>query len=347
MRFLIDLSQRQAAKIQHYLDSGEYISINQFIITAVENQFGLEDNQLDQVGIPATLESIHTISNPLKINKVLEAYRISDMDNFYAAIDPPTFEQTVLSTQKLPEKDTWIWGQINKIFPVKLGLRVLQKNLGQKRSMDLNEFLETAAYEVAEIGNIIREYEKKNNKERNEKISAGLPQSSDEKSQTRYKFQFLAYQRKDDLLDGAMAILKFCNLEKKNGKTFIGLTDAGAKFSNELNPVLDKGDLDNSLSDQEIEFYLNHIKKHIINEANAIKWLLTKINSGINERNKLNQELRKDYGSKWNATEVVINTQRSGLTARVFELGLLEKEKHGIYVSYKITDAGLKYLSSN
>jgi hypothetical protein len=349
MKYLIDISQRQAQKIQKYLDEGQYMSISQFIITAIENQFNLEEDVLpiDLVGKDELQKAHHSVSNPVHLTTALEAYKITDMQNFYAAISPPKFDQIVLSSQGLPEKDVWIWGQVNKIFPVKIGLRILQKNLHKKQSIELNEFLETAAGEAAQIGNIIREYETRNNKERNEKISAALPQLSDEKSQSRYKFQFLAYQRKDGLLDGAMAILRFCNLEKKNGKTYIGLTEWGANFSNEINPVLDNGDLDNSLSTQEIEYYLNHISRNVIGESLALKWLLDKINKGINDRTLINHQLSKDYGAIWgDVTDAVINTQRSGLTARAFELGLIEKEKNGIYVTYTITEAGLKYLTS-
>lgn len=350
MKYLIDLSHRQAQKIQNYLDEGKYLGISQFVITAIENQFNLEDNQFpsEMTKGNSSQKVPHSTSNPLHLTTVLEAYRISDMQNFYSAIPPPKFNQVVLSSQGLVEKNAWIWGQINKIFPMKFGLRNLQKNLGQKQSIELNEFLDTAAKEAAEIGNIIREYEKKNDKGRNEKISAGLPQLADEKSQARYKFQFLAYQRKDDLLDGLMAILKFCNLEKKNGKTLIGLTEWGVKFSNEPNPVLDKGDLDTSLSDQEIEYYLNHVDKHVIGESIAIKWLLDKINRGINERSQINKHLSKEYAKIWgDVSDAVINTQRAGLTARAFELRLIEKEKNGIYVTYSITESGLKYLTTS
>lgn len=349
MKYLIDLSQRQVQKIQHFLNTGQYQSPTQFIITAIENQFALEEGEELAEGFEAKnqMANFHTVNNPLHITRVLEAYRIVDMDNLYSVLPSPKFDQLVLSTQKLPEKDTWIWGQLNKIFPVKIGLRILQKNLGSNQSIDLNDFLETAAKEAAEIGKIIREYEKKNSKDRNDKISAGLPQVSDEKSQSRYKYQFLAYQRKDGLLDGAMALLKFCNLEKRGGKTLIGLTEKGEKFSNEINPVLDKGDLDNALSKEEIGFYLSHVESNVISEAIALKWLLSKINIGINERSQINKELTKDYGQIWKTTEAVINTQRSGLTARAYELGLLEKEKSGIYVTYKITEDGLKYLSTH
>lgn len=91
MKYLIDLSQRQAQKIQNYLDEGKYLSISQFVITAIENQFNLEDNQfpLEMAGENESPKMPHSTSNPLHLTTVLEAYKISDMQNFYAAILPP------------------------------------------------------------------------------------------------------------------------------------------------------------------------------------------------------------------------------------------------------------------
>jgi len=42
----------------------------------------------------------------------------------------------------------------------------------------------------------------------------------------------------------------------------------------------------------------------------------------------------------------VINTQRAGLMARMFELGLIEKEKDGVKVSYKISNRGMRFLGN-
>ena len=349
MKYLIDISQRQSQKIQEYLDKGEYLSVSQFVITAIENQFNLEDNQSlpDVLKTENSNSKSHHISNPLQLTRVLELYRISDMHNFYSVIAPPRFDQIVLSSQNIDEEKIWLWGQINKIFPVKIAVRILQKNLGDKQSIELNEFLETATKEASEIGNTIRAYEKKQNKNRGEKISAGLPGQGDEKSQSRYKFQFLVYQRKDDLLDGAMSILRFCNLERKNGKIYIGLTEGGAKFSAAINPVFDEGNLDESLSDEEIECYLNHVEKYVRSEFVAINWMLQKIGEGINERGLLNQKINEEFGNVWNTSEAVINTQRSGLIARMFELKLIEKEKNGIYVTYSLSEKAKRFMLSN
>lgn len=333
-------------KIQKQLDLDKYQSISEFLNTAIENQLFLEETS-----VPTAFNAHEITPYPdFKIKEkpsVINKYRIKEMETFYSVIPSPNYSNLVLSNQNLPEIQTWIWGQINKVFPVKVGLRILQKMLGDKQTIELNDYLTVASQDAAAIGKIIRDYEETHAKSRSEKISAGFPHVNDEKSQTRYKFQFLAYQRKDDLLDGAMSLLRFCNLERKSNKVYIGLTDAGAMFSQKSNPVLDDSNLDIPFSESEINFYLTHIKKNVLSEYSAIKWLLNTINDGNNDREKINVELDKKFGEKWNATTTVINTQRSGITARAFELGLIQKTKNGIYVTYNVTDTGKYFLNNS
>ena len=64
-------------------------------------------------------------------------------------------------------------------------------------------------------------------------------------------------------------------------------------------------------------------------------------------RERINKELKKEFGQIWSASDAVINTQRSGLMARMFELDLIDKDKKGIGagVIYKITDRGKTFLN--
>jgi hypothetical protein len=349
MKYLVDIPSRQGAKIQKFLEDGKYISVSEFVVTAIENQIQLEDNPeiiaLTTQPLPTPVQSL-----PKGISEFNfpECYKYTHLPNIYSVLEFPLFDNLVLRTQNINEEKTWLWGQINKILPVKIGLRILHKNLATNQKIDLNDFLEEAAIEAAKIGRIIREYETKHQKSRDEKITAGLPTIDDEKSQTRYKFQFLAYQRKDGLLDGAMALMRFCNviIDKKTQKPQIGLTEAGLKFSTIKNPVLDDNNLDLSLSDQEIQFYLTHIKTQVRSEYVAVSWILDMINKGYNETTQLNSELAKTFGETWKSSEAVINTQRAGLTARVYELKLIEKEKAGIHVTYRLSDSGKTFLNS-
>jgi len=99
-----------------------------------------------------------------------------------------------------------------------------------------------------------------------------------------------------------------------------------------------------SFYDEEVAFYIDHISKNVIGEYCAIKWLLEKLFKGITDREKIHQELKKDYGAIWKTSDAVINTQRTGLISRVFELGLLAKERQGTEVKYVITEKGKLFI---
>jgi hypothetical protein len=344
MRYLVDITPKHAQLIQKQLDKGNYVSLSQFISTAVENQLSLEENDIQGlVPYQPIVEELKTdYAVPERNVKIdFEKYRLINISGNAVTIDSPEFKNLVFASQKIPENKVWIWGQINKIFPVKLGLRILHQLLSVNQSMELSEFLDIAAREAIIVGNKIKEYEKANNKMRDEKISAALP-SSDEKSQNRYKFQFMAYKRKDKLLDGAMAIMRFCNVYEEKKKQMIGITEPGLKFSTISNPVLDNDDFDLSLNEEESLFYINHIKENIKGEYAAMRWILEKIDGGKDTRELLNNEIEKTYKKIWDATDAVINTQRAGITARMTELGLIEKEKNGIYVKYRVSEIGKK-----
>ena len=344
MKYIVDISQAHAQTIQKYLDKGIYGSLSQFISASIENQLALEENDSNGF-VPFRLEKENRPSTGIATKIVtpsagFEKYRLVNIPNFKSVTEAPGFNNLVFSSQKdIPEKQAWIWGQVNKIFPVKLGVRILHQMLATKQAVELNEFLEIATQEAVVCGENIRAHEKQAGKIRDEKISAALP-TTDEKSRTRYKFQFLVYPRKDGLLDGAMALMRFCNVYMEKKKQMIGITEAGLKFSLLTNAVVDNDDFERSLSEEESRFYISHIKENVKGEYEAVKWVLEQISSGTNERETLNIEIEKTFGDIWGATPAVINTQRAGLTARIYELGLIEKEKDGIRVKYSISEIG-------
>ena len=111
MKYLIDLSARQSQKIQKYLDEGHYQSIPQFIVTAIENQFNLEDNGLP-TDVTSERESVKLKNDSLSIISqsvsVLDSYKIAKINPSYTTLQQPEFNQTVLSSQGLKENQTWI-----------------------------------------------------------------------------------------------------------------------------------------------------------------------------------------------------------------------------------------------
>jgi len=347
MKYLVDISQKHAQKIQRLVSKGDYEGIAQFIAVAIENQLYLEES-----GLPVFAENEKDIDNtPVKENintqseKAVVSLKLTAFQANPQVVPSPSYMQLVLGQKEGSEELFWPWGQINKILPIKIGVRVLFRELGANERMPLDDFADVAVEEAVRIGERLRSHEDQLKKLRGDRISAALPKVDDEKSQTRYRAQFLTYGRKDGLLDGAMALFRFANIDEESGKHMIGITRAGVEFAKIPNPVLDEDNLDTSLNQKEVDFYLAHVKSDVKGEFAGIKWILTKINQGINERESLNSELKKELAELWGASDAVINTQRAGLMARMFELGLLEKEKKGIYVTYHNSDFGKSFLA--
>jgi len=341
------MNHDRSEKIKTFIETGKYRNFAQFVTTAIENQVYLEES--DSSALTSSEEhatdSCPLLSHIVSFAKAIDRYKAGSLKNSPIAVSLPSFEQLCYFPQKLDESKSWLWGQINKLFPVKVGLRVLYSMLGNEQWVDLELFKEEATNVALEIASVIRTQEDKNNKIRGELISVGLPDKKSFKSGMRYKGHFLASLRNDKKLDGAMCLLKFVNLQTNDrGKVSIGLTKPGISFSKLENPAVDKLNFDESFCKGEVEFYLKHIKDNVKCEANAVKWLLELLDKGITKRDDINNRLATDFGDIWKGSEAVINTQRAGLMARMFELDLLEKEKKGISVQYRIAPMGIECL---
>jgi Arc/MetJ-type ribon-helix-helix transcriptional regulator len=347
MRYVIDITQKQAEEIESFIKKGKYHSFAQFITTAVENQIYIENSEVGEEKLESKNKRINNVSQPDVIIKDENKITIVEIKSQPKLVSIPTFQQLSCSSQKFEEEKCWLWGQANRILPLKIGLRVLYAIIGSEQFIELEEYRNKAADIAAGFGTLIRGYEDKKNKMRDERISAGLPDEKEFKSKVRYKSHFLAYMRKDGTLDGAMSYLRFVNLNKdEKGKVLIGLTEPGLNFAKLDNPVLDLTDFEKSFNEKEVDFYLDHISKNVKGESSATKWLLQKLANGLKEREEINKELKKEFGQIWGASDAVINTQRAGLMARMFELGLIEKEKDGVKVSYKISNLGMRFLGN-
>jgi len=348
MRYIVDLTQKQSDEIAKLINAGKYQTVAQLISTAIENQIYIESSEeLSQHAWFEKKESSVLGKPDIVITNENKKIMLVEIKNQPQTVPMPSFHDLAASLYEAEEEKCWLWGQTNKILPVKIGLRVLYAIMDSEQWIDLEEYRNKAADIAAGFRTMIRKDEDKKNKTRDERISAGLPEERKFKSKTRYKGHFLAYmRRKDGKLEGAMPFLRFVNLNKdEKGRIYIGLTGSGLNFARLENPVIDHNDFEKSFTEKEIDFYLNHISRNVKGESSAIKWILHKLVSGVVERGKINKELIKEFGYIWgDASDAVINTQRAGLMARMFEMGLIEKKKLGINVTYKISSLGEIFL---
>ena len=340
MRYLIDLTSIHNEKIQELIKRGKYQSVAAFINTAIENQIYLENSSKETLEYYSAQDknklSNLVIGGDVDLN-ILLSWDIGDIQT----IKSPEDNKIIFPSRKEgSDANTWVWGQVNKIFPLKVALRVLGNMIKQskKPTVDVNTFREKAAEVARGIGLKLLAIERKEGRKRGEKVSSGLPIGEPEfKSKSRYKNHFLVSVRKDGMLDGALARFKFINIEKEAKKENIGITKGGLKFASLENPIIDKEEYNVSLSDEEKEFYLKYVATEVRGEYKAMRWVLSTIKKGIDKREDINDVLTKRY-QEW--TEAIVNTQRAGLMARMFELGLLDREKLGVKVTYKISKRG-------
>jgi hypothetical protein len=182
-------------------------------------------------------------------------------------------------------------------------------------------------------------------KPRDKKLSTGFPIGSEiEKSFSRFWTQFIGYVRSDGELTGALFELQFAEaVSNQQGDYVIALNPQGAEFAALSNPVIDMQSFENSLSEEEKQFYLRHIEKFVSGEVFAFFLTLSLISDGTNRREDLDEQiLRKADPEKW--TRSLASTQRGGTISRLYELDLLEKVKSGNAVVYRVSEQGQLWL---
>ncbi|MFO7846792.1 MAG: hypothetical protein R6V27_09545 [Balneolaceae bacterium] len=359
MRFIADLNNEHLEEINKLIDKKRYNSVAQFISVAIENQLYLESTEIDEKS--KSRGNIFLDENRFKEERSsipnYDNIEISIKNSNPETVNPPENNQIVIFPSGQIE-DCWLWGQINRIFPIKLGLKVLLSKLKNNAWIGLNEFKNEAAVIAGKYRQMIDELSSHKDLNKRE-IAAGLPiyptKTGDnlkvENSMNRYKNQFLAFKRyNDEKLSGALIDLRFANVKsvqkEHEEKELIGITEAGLKFAKLFNPIMNKQISGETLSGDEKDFYINHIRENHIGEYNATIWMLEKLKNGFSSRSSLNEELEKDYNNRWNLKKEVVNTQRAGLTARMTELGLIDKIKKGITVKYLLSEYGKEILKN-
>lgn len=348
MRYLIDITSAVNEKVGDLVRKGRYPSVAAFINSAIENQLYLEESS------PGIMKSDVEQLRPVDGQQASSLSKGNSGENYLSllssdirdvqTINPPSEDRIMLMAGK---KDSdcrfWVWGQVNRIFPLKFSLRTLGNLLKQNKAdtISLKSFKEIVAPNARGFGQKLMEFEKMKHAKRAKRVSAGLPIGEEGfKSEARFKSHFLVTVRTTEegrpVLDGALAKYMFANVEGVNKEEKIGITKAGLAFAQLENPILDRNEYDFTLSEAEIDYYLRHVTEHVQGEYKAIKLIISIIKKGINRREDINEALIQ-YCPEWSPE--IRNTQRAGLMSRMFELRLLEREpdEKGVGVTYKIS----------
>ena len=336
MRYIVDIPPELAEEMNKHIRSGKYKSPQDFMIAAIQNQVYYESQE--------TVETDSEFMKPLE-------YSASRSSSFAAPMAKTVAIQLlssdVANVKTVPLKDflrpSLLWGQYNRFFPVKIVTRVAA-NLAKEYSSDyvlLGELQEKSAQIARELGKVIERKDKQMGRKRGTIISAGLPIGRDQdKAKSRFKNQFVGYMA-GNRMEGAAPTLKFLDMMKdEKNSVLAGITDFGLRFASLSNPVIDLEDYSTALSAEEVGFLLDHIASEVQGEAKLIRLILAGVKEGVATPEELNDRV-KAYSPDWKRNEVVL--MRAGVVSRIGELGLLERRKDGVRVTYLLTDLGEKY----
>jgi hypothetical protein len=364
MVICIECSTKTKDELDELLRLGQYRDYGEAIAIAISNQLTLHRNMTAARSIvlgaaehgepegrivaqaPLTAReprAKRTAAGGLSIPAI---FRSTELDQPGCDLAPMsndsfTFGQTV-------PIDRWIFGQHNKLLPLKASVRALAVLLNTDSNGVL---LSRAATEIAQeaetLGAFLRQVDENHGFIRDEALATAFPSDSADinKSRLRYANQFVGSINKHGQLRGFPIDLKLVNY-RGNKEPKLVLTEPGWYFAKLHNPILDgpPGSTER-LSEAEREFLIKHIRTNVPAEEFAIGAVLSAVNEGASTPEDLDQALAKYSPARAEkpVSQAFLTTQRAGVISRMGDLGLVERIRDGLRVTYKVSAGGNHY----
>lgn len=363
MIICIDVSQRTKDQLETLLGTGGYRDYSEAVEVAIANQLLFHERG---TGIHAPESRSGATSGVRSLKQMVTGGLTIHASD---AVVPPLFSM-VASAEGPPNLapypndsfavdqpitvDQWIFGQHNKLLPLKATCRALARLMCSERpgNLDVSRIASEVASQAVKLGDYLKRLDESSAVHRDDAFSFAFPYSkvaNGDKSRLRYANQFVASLTAQGTVTGLPVELKLANRDQSRTPQIL-LTAAGWQFAQLGNPVLDgaNGASGAKLSDEEKEFLLEHIQSRVPAEAFAYKAVLGAIADGATTPDRLDDALEK-YLPKRDTkpfTRAFLTTQRAGVVSRMIDLGLLRRIRDGINVSYELTMADHGWFTS-
>jgi Arc/MetJ-type ribon-helix-helix transcriptional regulator len=334
MRIIVDLPEYLILQARELIREGRYSDISSFLVTSVENQLMLDKTDIEAGTV--LVQGSESRRTPWRASIPL--------DMGYARADYSQAETVSVHGWADRGEGDWLWGQVNKMLPIKFAVRLLANEVTKTGRVPLLEQFDDKAAAMARVfGLSLKAVDEREERRPGAKLSTGFPISDKiDRAQQRFRSQFIGQLAGNGKKSGALPELNLGNIIERNKHAVIGLTRWGLEFAALPNPVLDEGDYRLSLSDREIDFYLDHIRRRVPWEASAFALILSIVADGVGDREQVNRAIRDRLGVNWTRAET--NTQRAGTMSRMFDLRLLSRARRGRRVEYRATERGESWL---
>jgi hypothetical protein len=238
---------------------------------------------------------------------------------------------TVRATVRPPSER--VWGQVNRLFPLKFACRWLAvANAGKPTWERYDAISERLSADAATLGSVLERHDATAARKRDELLSTGLPRRGNTASLDRFLSQFVARTtRSAEIYPGAICQYALAEFDGDR----LALTDRGVDLARLKNPILDE-DLrraTSTLSDEERAFFTHQVLQYVPGELHYIRLVLSGVLGGRTTPDELMAAVRPLVPSEW--SDLMARTHVSGLVARLAEMGLLRRRWEGRNVNYE------------
>ena len=351
---------------------GAYRDYSELLSVSIANQLLLHSAQVPEArtasvqsnSIQPSTEAKPELSQPAESVGIaisdLPEVRESSIPNFFliggndaAGIEFAPLPNDAFAAGMEISADRWIFGQHNKLLPVKANVRALLNLLRtatKQSGVELEEASRQIANEAARLGEALRRSDTDFKRSRDESLALAFPSSepsNSDKSRLRYASQFVGSVSREGRMTGLLIDLKLVNIDRHKPPR-IRLTEPGFRFAKLHNPILDVGVeiQQERFSPEEIDFMLRHIQSHLPVEQFAFSATLNAITDGSNTPEMLDAALKKYLPDRKEKpfTLAFLTTQRAGVISRMADLGLVTRTRSGPNVTYVATERANQLL---
>ena len=233
-----------------------------------------------------------------------------------------------------------LWGQVNRVFPIALGLRALgHLTLTHPDGVPVELWHEDATNGAIGLRARLKQWDEEAGRVPGMRWAIGMPEATPE-SRHRYMNQFLGIPKPSGIADGACLFLGLAVARQTPEGTLVLPSAEGARWAGLTNPVLDSGDgvPRSTFSDPEVEFYVHHLERYRTAESNFMRAV-----GGLVAQGHSREELDSAIAESFPEMSHVSSTMRAGVLGRMSDLGLVERVRSGSKVEYRLTSLAIRF----
>lgn len=254
-----------------------------------------------------------------------------------------------VATEPRPPNER-LWGQVNRLFPIKLACRWLAVASAKAGFwLTYDAISDGLARDAASLGSILSALDVTAQRKRDELLATGLPRKANLASHDRFLSQYIARTtRAGDIYPGAICQYALAVFHGDQ----LGLTKAGLDLAQLENPILDvdshtatarlSTSVFAALADEERSFFIEQVVSFVPGELHDLAVVLEAIVAEHATPDDLFATVRLHLPQEW--SPMMARTHVSGVVARLADMGLIHRRWEGRNTRYEATPVSARLV---